>query len=80
MATISLTIPDAALDRVLDAFDGSYSGRVDDEDTELFTLAQWTKMHMADFVKQTLVAYEISVAVAEVKETARANADLVDIA
>lgn len=79
MATVSVTIPDAALDRVLAAFDGSYSGRLDDDGIPLFTLAQWAKMHTANYVKEILVGHEVKVAMATARETARETAELVDI-
>lgn len=79
MATISINIPDAALDRVLAAFDESYAGRVDDDGAELFTLAQWTKKHAAQYVKEILVGHEIKIAMTAARETARETAELVDI-
>ncbi len=79
MATVSVTIPDAAIDRVLDAFDGSYNGRLDDEGIELFTKAQWAKRWAARYVKDILVGYEVKVAAAAARETAKTEAELVDI-
>lgn len=79
MATVQITIPDAALDRVLDAFDGSYNGRLDDEGVELFTKAQWAKLWAARYVKDILVGYEAKTAAAIARDAARANAEAVDI-
>jgi len=56
-----------------------YAGRLDDEGAPLFTLAQWAKMHAAKYVKDILVGHEIKIAMAEARETARQNADLVEI-
>lgn len=53
MANISITIPDALVGRVLDAFDGSYPGR-----PQGVTQAAWAKQKVIDYARDVTIAYE----------------------
>lgn len=74
MATISITIPDAALARVIDAFANqyNYSAYLDEEETipNPETAAQFAKRMIAEYAKNVLVAHEANAAA----DTARLDA------
>jgi len=48
MATITMTIPDAHLNKILDAFDTSYPDRPKET-----TKIQWFKMQLIEFARRT---------------------------
>lgn len=60
MATISLTIPDAVIQRVLDALTGTYGYRVtlDDGSPNPQTKTQFAKAVVADYVKKIVRQWE----------------------
>lgn len=73
MANISITIPDAVVPRVLDAFDGSYPGR-----PQGVTQAAWAKRQVINYVRDVTVSYErqqAAIAAAAAAEAA-ANQDV----
>lgn len=76
--TLSLTIKQTDANRVADAFDGLYGGRIttttDVEGKPVvtsFTKQQWVKRQVMKFIKDTVKQYEAMVAA----NTARAEAN-----
>ena len=69
MAEIKLTIPDAVVERVLDAFDGMYSGR------GTTSKANWAKKQVRRYIRETVRAYEVQEASVGVAEAAEIAAD-----
>lgn len=70
MADISITIPDAVVSRVLDAFDGSYPGR-----PQGVTQAAWAKQKVIAYVRDVTVSYERQQAAIAAAAAAEAAAD-----
>jgi len=71
MATITITIPDAVVGRVLDAFDGVYDGRTkrrDGELVELYTKPQWAKLHVIRYISTITRQWESEEAVRAIEE------------
>lgn len=72
MATLTFTIPDAALPRVVDAFATAYGYQAligDPPVANPETRGQFMRRHVMEFIKNTVQAVEVNVAA----ETARAT-------
>jgi hypothetical protein len=77
MAVISFTIPDAVVNRVLDAFAkrNNYSPfMVDGKTPNPETKGQFMKRVMGDYVKATVIAQEAADAADDAARTAETNA------
>ena len=84
MAEITITIGDAWVGRILDAFDGSYPGRVvvDEETGEeeiLYTKPQWAKRQVAGYVKDVIRSFEASVAADVARDESLEDTDDVEV-
>lgn len=66
MASISITVPDAQVNRVLDAFAGTFDYNADTDGTK----AQFARAQVAKFAKDIVKSYEAHIAA----ETARLDA------
>lgn len=75
MASITVTIPDAYAQRVLDAIAGTYGFDPNDG----FTKAQFAKQYLAGAIKQILIAYEGTAAAETARLSAITNASQVPI-
>lgn len=70
MAQITIDIPDNVAGRILDAFDGAYSGRPGGT-----SKAAWAKSRVAAYIKDVTVGYERQVAAETAGAAAQATAD-----
>lgn len=71
MATITISIPDDVVSRVLDAFDETYKGRIrleDGQPVEQYTKVQWAKRHIIRYVRQIVQQHEIRMASQAIEE------------
>ena len=76
MANFTMTIPDAVVDDVLNAFATAYPIPEDEGGTSLYTKPQWAKMKLRDYVRSIYRAYKANNA----SETARSiAADAADV-
>jgi hypothetical protein len=71
MANIQVSVPDAVINRVLDAFATQYGWKA----TSGLTKAQFARRVVADFVKAVVKGYEARLAADAARVTAEANAD-----
>lgn len=78
MATISLTIPDAVIQRVLDALGGTYGYKATLEDgtPNPQTKAQFSKAVVADYVKKIVRQWEAQQAGQTAYNTAANDVDI----
>ena len=85
MATISTTIPDEYLPRVIEALAGNYGYETNIKDAEGNTIpnpetkAQFAKRMMAQWVKQNISAWESNEAAQVARTAAIANVELINI-
>lgn len=88
MATISITIPDEHLQRVIDAITGHYGytdtipDPGDPEGPEIAnpeTKGEFTKRQVAEFIKNNVISWEAKQASEAARLTAIANAEGIDI-
>jgi hypothetical protein len=75
MATISITIPDAALTRVINAVCGIYAY----DPASGLTQAAFAKQQVANFVKKTLLDWETQQAITTARQSAIDSANQVAI-
>jgi len=66
MANITIQIPDAVLQRVLDAFAGNYNWT----DQLGVTKAQFARQKVQEFIKENVKAFEAQKAAEEARQTA----------
>lgn len=81
MATITITIADTDLPNVISAFTKAYSYEaiLKDGTTNPITAAEFTKNHIARFVKEMTEAYLINQATATAAATAETQASTISI-
>lgn len=70
MAELTLTVPDEIVSRVLDAFDGFYTGRPAET-----TKANWARQWIRHYVRKTVRVHEGRVAIEGLQSTAESAAD-----
>lgn len=75
MATTTLTIPDAQLQRVEDAFNATYSWRPGQGETQ----AEHLKRRMKEYVLGVVAAYESAAAAESARVAAAASANAIPI-